>query len=29
MDADDAEKDKVGLLMATGRTTEAPVEGAA
>jgi simple sugar transport system ATP-binding protein len=29
MDADVAEKDKVGLLMATGRTTEAPVEGAA
>ena len=29
MDADDADKDKVGLLMATGRVSEAPVEGAA
>jgi simple sugar transport system ATP-binding protein len=29
MDADDADKDRVGLLMATGRATEMPVEGAA
>jgi general nucleoside transport system ATP-binding protein len=29
MNAEDADKDKVGLLMATGRVSEAPAEGAA
>ena len=29
MNAEDADKDKVGLLMATGRANVAPVEGAA
>jgi simple sugar transport system ATP-binding protein len=29
MNSEDADKDKVGLLMATGRATQAPLEGAA